>query len=96
MRQQSTTNGIVDFILILLSFVAAESLSRKAFPEHLQFWRLWSGKNAYTSEVAGQTIGGYLLIGVDLLFVTSFYMITGNYFGWWIWEETSGGDFRSS
>tara|TARA_Y100001970_G_scaffold42776_1_gene53242 strand:- start:11366 stop:14746 length:3381 start_codon:yes stop_codon:yes gene_type:complete len=84
----SLIGGIVDFILLLLSFVAAESLTRKAFPDHLQFWNLWKNKNASSYEVIGQTIGGYLLIGLDLIFVVSFYMITANYFGWWVPSST--------
>ena len=80
----SLINGIADFILILLSFVAAESLTRKAFPNHIQFWKLWSDKNAYSFEVLGRTMGGYLLIGLDWLFVIIFYTITANYFGWWV------------
>jgi membrane protease YdiL (CAAX protease family) len=84
----SLIGGIIDFILLLLSFVAAESLTRKAFPNHLQFWRLWKNNNASSYEVIGQTIGGYLLIGLDLIFVVSFYMITANYFGWWVPSST--------
>ena len=84
----SLINGIVDFILILLSFVAAESLTRKAFPEHVQFWSLWKNNNASSYEVIGRTLGGYLLIGLDLIFVVAFYMITANYFGWWVPSST--------
>ena len=80
----SLINGIADFVLVLLSFVAAESLTRKAFPEHIQFWKLWTGNNAASTEVLGRTLGGYLLIALDLFFVVSFYYITSNYFGWWV------------
>ena len=79
----SLINFIVMVIYLTLSFVAAESLTRKAFPHHIQFWKLWSKENAYTQEVVGQTLGGYLMIFFDLFFVISFYAITSNYFGWW-------------
>ena len=84
----SLINGIADFVLLLLSFVAAESLTRKAFPEHLQFWKLWTQDNATSYQVIGRTVGGYLLIGLDLIFVVVFYMITANYFGWWVPSST--------
>ena len=77
-------NGFADFIIVLLSFVAAESLTRKAFPNHIQFWNLWSGDNSMSLEVVGRTFGGYLLIALDLFFVLSFYFITANYLGWWV------------
>ena len=75
----SLLSAIVDFIFILLSFVAAESLTRKAFPNHIQFWKLWNTSNASSYEVIGRTVGGYLLIALDLIFVVVFYMITANY-----------------
>ena len=81
-------SGLIDFILLVLSFVAAESLTRKAFPNHIKFWNLWSLDNAYSKEVAGRTIGGYFLIGLDLLFVVVFYLITSSYFGWWVPTST--------
>ena len=84
----SLLSAIVDFIFILLSFVAAESLTRKAFPDHIQFWKLWNTTNASSHEVIGRTVGGYLLIALDLIFVVVFYMITANYLGWWVPSST--------
>ena len=66
-----------------LSFMAAESLSRQAFPHHLQFWRCWSRDGARSWTVLGQTVAGYLIIGIDLAFVVGFYWITVGYLGWW-------------
>ena len=66
-----------------LSFMAAESLSRRAFPEHLQFWRVWSQDGARSWPVLGQTIAGYLIVGVDLAFLVTFYWLTIGYLGWW-------------
>ena len=79
----SIINTVVFSVVLILSFLAAESLSRKAFPHHVQFWKLWSNNNSSSYQVIGRTIGGYLMIGVDLIFVISFYTITSNYFGWW-------------
>ena len=66
-----------------LSFMAAESLSRRAFPEHLQFWRVWSREGARSRTVLGHTVAGYLIVGIDLAFLVSFYWLTIGYFGWW-------------
>ena len=66
-----------------LSFMAAESLSRRAFPEHLQFWRVWSQDGARSWPVLGQTIAGYLIVGIDLAFLVTFYWLTIGYLGWW-------------
>ena len=66
-----------------LSFMAAESLSRQAFPHHLQFWRCWSQDGARSWTVLGQTVAGYLIVGIDLAFVVGFYWITIGYLGWW-------------
>ena len=66
-----------------LSFMAAESLSRRAFPHHLQFWHCWSQDGARSWTVLGQTVAGYLIVGIDLAFLVSFYWITVGYLGWW-------------
>ncbi len=66
-----------------LSFMAAESLSRRAFPEHLQFWRVWSRDAARSWTVLGHTVAGYLIVGIDLAFLVTFYWLTIGYLGWW-------------
>ena len=66
-----------------LSFMAAESLSRRAFPEHLQFWRVWSREGARSWTVLGHTVAGYLIVGIDLAFLVSFYWLAIGYLGWW-------------
>ncbi|MGE0206373.1 MAG: CPBP family intramembrane glutamic endopeptidase, partial [Candidatus Babeliales bacterium] len=71
-----------------LIFMAAESLGRKAFPEHLQLWQLWKKDAASSWQVLGRTVGAYLLIGFDLAFVTAFYYCSSRYFGWWSPSET--------
>lgn len=79
------------FIMLSLIFTAAESLTRKAFPNHIQLWKYWSPKNANSYEVWGRTIGGYLMLGIDMAFLITFYMITTKLFGWWtpvsIWSD---------
>ena len=69
--------------IFTLSFMAAESLSRSAFPQHVQFWRCWSRDGARSWPVLGQTVAGYLIVGIDLAFLVAFYWITTVYLGWW-------------
>ena len=66
-----------------LSFIAAESLTRKAFPRHIQAWKLWTRDVAASPQVLGRTVAGYLVVGIDLAFVVAFYIVTERHFGWW-------------
>jgi hypothetical protein len=75
--------GILGALLLALVFMAAESLSRRAFPDHPQLWRLWSKEAAPTRAVLGRTLGGYLFVPIELGLIAGFYYVTNTYFGWW-------------
>lgn len=66
----------------------AESLTRKAFPHKIQFWKLWSPHVGNSFQVLGRTITGYLILGFDFFYVIFFYYCTLRYFGWWSPSET--------
>lgn len=66
-----------------LVFMAAESLTRRAFPAHPQLWRVWSEDAAPTRAVLGRTLGGYLFVPIELALVAAFYYATNRWFGWW-------------
>lgn len=66
-----------------LTFLAAEGLSRRAFPHHPQLWRLWSREAAASREVVGRTLAGYCLLGWDLAYLVAFYLLTTRVLGWW-------------
>ena len=70
-------------LLLAFSFLMAESLSRRAFPHHIQFWNLWSPSTAGSPQVLGQTVGGYLLIGPMFAFVVGFYYLNSQLLDWW-------------
>ncbi|OQA35171.1 MAG: CAAX amino terminal protease self- immunity [Candidatus Dependentiae bacterium ADurb.Bin331] len=74
--------------LFTLIFAVAEGLTRLAFGYHLQFWYLWNRKTSSSIQVIGRTIGGYLIIGFDLAFVTAMYAFASHYLGWWTPSET--------
>src|SRR5215472_6152060 len=70
-------------LALALVFMAAESLSRLAFPNHPQLWHLWSRNAAPTPAVLGRTLGGYLFVPIELALIAAFYFVTNRYFGWW-------------
>jgi hypothetical protein len=70
-------------LLLALVFMAAESLSRRAFPDHPQLWRVWSRAAAPTPSILGRTLGGYLFVPLELALVAAFYWATNTWLGWW-------------
>ena len=74
---------VANWAMLSVSFMAAESLSRKAFGHLPQFWKLWSPDALHSKQVLGQTVGGYLWVGFDLAFIITFYYLTQRYLGWW-------------
>ncbi len=70
-------------ILFALSFMAAESLSRRAFPHHVQLWGAWSSGVANSTSVLGQTLGGYLVVPVFFAFEVVLYFASHRFWGWW-------------
>jgi len=74
---------LTDFILLALSFIAAESLTRKAFPKHIQFWKIWQKDAVNSDRILGNTLAGYILTVFSLCYVTLFYFITTKYLNWW-------------
>ena len=76
-------NTLLMGIIYSLSFMAAETLTRRAFPQQINFWNLWSKGASNSIQVLGRTVGGYFMIGFDLAFVITFYLLTKQFFGWW-------------
>jgi hypothetical protein len=76
----ATLGGGLAYALI---FMAAESLSRRAFGGHPQLWRVWSRAAAPTRQVLGRTVGGYLFVPIELALVAVFYYATNRWLGWW-------------
>ncbi len=70
-------------LLFSLSFVAAETISRRAFPHHIQFWNIWSKRTAGSREVLGRTMAGYLTVSLSVAYIIVFYSFMQSRFGWW-------------
>ena len=70
-------------LLLSLSFMAAEGLTRRAFGNQIRFWKLWSRPVASTPAVAGMTVAGYLLVGLFFAYEVGLYFFSTNWLGWW-------------
>jgi hypothetical protein len=66
-----------------LSFMAAETLGRRAFGHHPQFWHVWAREPGSSTTILGQTVGGYLLVAVFFAYDVALYLIATRVFGWW-------------
>ncbi len=75
-------------VINIISFTAAESLTRAAFGHHIQLWRTWSSNVASSLQILGRTLGGYLIVPLHLAFIVLFYFIAAQFFGWWFPSET--------
>lgn len=76
--------GFVGFSVFFgLSFMAAETLSRAAFPHHPQLWRVWAKAPGASIQVLGHTVSGYLLVSVFFAYDVLLYLVMTKVFGWW-------------
>jgi hypothetical protein len=76
--------GFIGFsVFFALSFMAAETLSRRAFPRHPQLWRAWSPEAGASIQILGRTVGGYLLVALFFAYDVLLYIVMTNVFGWW-------------
>jgi hypothetical protein len=66
-----------------LSFMAAETLSRRAFGHHPQLWRAWSKEAGSSVQILGRTSAGFLLVAVFFAYDVLLYLVTTKMFGWW-------------
>jgi hypothetical protein len=75
-----------------LSFMAAETLTRRAFGDHPQLWRAWSPQSSSgdgaaapgaSVQILGRTVGAYLLVSVFLAYDVMLYYFATKYLGWW-------------
>lgn len=69
--------------LFALSFVAAETLTRRAFGTHPQFWKLWGREAGSSPTVLGLTAAGFLLVPVFLAYDVLLYLFATRTLGWW-------------
>lgn len=70
-----------------LSFMAAETLTRRAFGRHPQFWRVWGKRPGSSTAIAGRTAGAYLLVSIFFAYDVLLYLVATRTFGWWTPSE---------
>lgn len=84
---QQLVMAVIQFVgmgvLLTVSFMAAESLTRRAFPNHVQLWRSWDPGVAGSRTVAGMTVAGYLLVAVFFAYDVALYLFANSTLGWW-------------
>ena len=84
---QQIAVAIAQFIgmgaVLALSFMAAESLTRRAFPDRVQLWKSWKTDVAGSKTVLGYTVAGYLLIGIFFAYEVWLYYFANSHLGWW-------------
>ena len=80
-------NFLIFSVIFSLTFMAAETLTRKAFPHHTQFWRLWRPEVASSPSVLGYTISGYYLVAFFIAFQVATYLFATRVLGWWTPSE---------
>ena len=78
-----TTQFLSMTLLFGLTFTAAESLTRRAFPSHIQFWRLGAQGVANSPAVLGRTLAGYLLVPLFFAYEIGLYFFAQQKLGWW-------------
>lgn len=78
---------VLQFVLmgvaLTLTFIAAESMTRKAFPNQLQLWKIWSKDVAASPTTLGFTVAGYWFVGIFFAFDIALYLFANNVLGWW-------------
>jgi len=80
---QLITVFFAEAVLLTLTFMAAEGLTRKAFPNQTQLWKIWKSETAGSKPVVGYTIGGYLGITLFFAFDIALYFLANKLLGWW-------------
>lgn len=80
---QIVVSALLMGALAWFTILVAEALTREAFPNQVQFWRLADKDVASSKDVLSKVLVGYLLFPLQLAYVVGFYGLMGSRFGWW-------------
>jgi Type II CAAX prenyl endopeptidase Rce1-like len=72
---------------LALSFMAAESLTRRAFGDHPQLWRVWAKGPGSSTAILSRTIAGFLLVPIFFAYDVGLYFFGTRVLGWWTPSE---------
>ncbi len=70
-------------LLVTVSFMAAEGLTRVAFGHHPRLWRVWNPEAAGSTTILGHTVAGYLLVAMFFAYNVTLYFYAQEMLGWW-------------
>ncbi|MCP4656149.1 MAG: CPBP family intramembrane metalloprotease, partial [bacterium] len=70
-------------LMMAVSFMAAEGLTRHAFGRHVQLWRTWSPAVAATPSILGATVGPFVMLGIWCGYRVALYFFSNQFLGWW-------------
>lgn len=74
---------LFDGLLLVVSFMAAESLTRRAFPQHIQLWKIWSPQSGASTKVLGKTLAGFILVVCFIAYEVGLSFVGKHIPGWW-------------
>ncbi len=77
--------GVFTALLVGFTLTAAEAATRQAFPQQLDWWKLWRYRG--TTDVAARVAGGYAASCIAFAYVAVFYLATRSLLGWWVPSE---------
>ncbi|CDK30551.1 CPBP family intramembrane metalloprotease [Candidatus Babela massiliensis] len=77
------TMFIVYIFLYVSTIAVAEGLTRRAFKNHIQFWKILRPSVISTYQTIIQIIVSYLILPIYITFIILFYTFVIKYFGWW-------------
>ena len=84
---QQAIAGLATFVgfsvIYTLSFMAAETLTRRAFGSHPQLWRVWTREAGASVEILGRTAAGYLAVSAFFAYDVALYVFATHRLGWW-------------
>lgn len=70
-------------LLVWITILIGEALTREAYPNEVQFWRLTDKDTASSFNVFSKVLLGYLLVPVMIAYEVGFQMFTTSRLGWW-------------
>lgn len=85
---QCITTFILYSCIYSLTIIIAESLTRKAFGQHVQLWQSWNRAVAPSASIVGTTVAGYLMVPLLLAYSTILYLTGNTLWGWWSPSDT--------
>lgn len=75
--------GVLTGIFTFISMCVGEGLYKKAFPNHLNFWKMLSVRNFGSWQFLNRVIIAYLFVALMLMYETMFYGTMNHFPGWW-------------